>query len=349
MRLTKNDIKVWIDATSGEWFELGDIKKELQVDDTQYSNLRKALHDLCKDGVCEALGGKTGRYRKVATDLTPVKFWESVPLECKLAFPQGIDGTSFSFEKWIELEPVSTITIGGVSNSGKTALGVGLLLYNVINIYNNINYISNNTNRIKYFSSENNRYNFWKRIQKVDFVDVFVKHPPVGLTDCKFDYIPKRDNYADFIYGSFLYIIDWINLTDEIWKIGKVISDIKDKLSAQGEGIAVIILQKDDKKPNPRGDTWVKDHSDLLMTIDFLGQERKLTIVKCKVNGFLDGKMWAFSLDEGVFFKNIREIVICDKCHGSGKSYDKYTHGTIDCSFCTGGYRDKEEDNHDVV
>jgi len=333
MKLTKSDIKVWIEATSGDWFELADVKKELQIDESQYGNLRKSLHDLCTDGICESMGGKTGRYRRIDRESTAVKFWETGGAEHKLIFPRSvIDSSYFSFEDKLELEPVSIVTIGGVSNSGKTALAMGILLYSINSYY------------IKYYSNENNRYNFWKRIKKVDWIDVFKVHPPQKVEDCLFEYIPRRDNYADVIFGADMYIIDWINLADEIWKISRVIEGIKTKLDAQKEGIAVVVLQKDDKKPNPRGDTWVKDHSDLLMTIDFMGKERRLTITKCKVNGELDGKTWGFGIEEGIKLKNIREIISCSKCHASGKVYDKLSHNYEACTGCLGlGYRDKEK------
>lgn len=338
MKLYKVDIKTWIESTTGEWFDLSDIKKELQIDDSQYNHLRKVMYELCKEGVVKSLGGKTGRYRKIDRNVEPVKFWESQKNDRQLLFPKGIDGSSFSFQDWIELEPVSAITIGGVSNSGKTALAMGLLLYNIYN-YN-----------IKYISSENNRYNFYKRILKVkDDFPVFKVFPPKDVTDCNFQYLKKTENYEDLIFGADLYIIDWVNLVQDIWTISTVIGSIKDKLDTQGSGIAVIVLQKDDKKPNPRGDTWVKDNSDLLFTIDMMKNERRLTITKCKVNGSLDGRMWGFSIDEGIFFKHIREIVLCDKCHGQGEVWDKQTQSKKFCTTCSGlGYRDREDYLHDV-
>ncbi len=191
------------------------------------------------------------------------------------------------------------------------------------------------TYRIKYFCTEANRYKFWDRLQKMDWATPFKRENPENLDDCKFEFIPRDSNFVDVLEGADIYIIDWVNLTDEIWKIGAIIQKMVNKVDRQGEGLVIVVLQKDESSKFARGKTWTLDFADFGVTLDY----GRLTVLKCKPNSTLDNKVWGFEITRGGSrFHNIRKVKKCPKCHGY--SVTKNTK----CENCKStGYVDVED------
>ncbi len=301
-KITRQDIREWIESTTGDWFYIDDVKKQLHIQADQYPKLRRALHEFCKEDLCEALGGKTGRYRKKVKSKASL-FWQTNGSgDFPITHPYGVnDQTTFGFEDAFTFKRGSSYIIGGVTQAGKTTYALNLL-------WNNMD-----DKHIKFFCSESNRYKFWDRAQRMDWNTPFKKENPETLEDCKFEFISKDDNFIDDLEGADMYIIDWLNVTDEVWKVGLKIQKMVNKVDRQGEGIIVVVLQKSGESKYARGGSWTLDFADFGVVLD----SGRLTVLKCKQAGKLDNKMWTYDISMGGSrFHNIYEAVKCPKCYG---------------------------------
>lgn len=326
-KITKADIVGWIENTTG-MFSIDDIKRQLNIDNSCYNNLKVILHRLCKEKYIKSTGRHDGTYRRVNNSVVPQVFWNLPDSgEMNISFPYSpIDNTSFNFSQHnIKIFKGDAIVLGGNSNAGKSLWCLNFLLQNM------------DTYKIRYYTNEKSHYKIWNRLKYVDWTDIFYTDNPEKPEDCKFELIYRDSDYEDVLYDADIHIIDWINITDEIWKIGKMIHNLKE---LNPNGLVIVVLQKSRSREIGVGGDWNLHFADLGLVLDF----GRLTVIKCKSNGFLDGKlMYGFEVADSIRFKNIREVIKCDKCGGYGKKYSK------DCSTCNGtGYRDKEDFLTDV-
>ena len=145
----------------------------------------------------------------------------------------------------------------------------------------------------------------------------------------KFELIERHDNWKDIIRPDSINIIDWINLGDKFYEMGKIIEGIKTRLN---KGIALICIQKDAGKTYGMGGMWGTHLSTLYLTLDF----NRMTVEKAKEwNGHNPNReMYGFEIkNHGSQFHNIHSVVLCRKCYGK--------NGNLKCELCGGtGYVD---------
>ncbi len=302
-KVTKQEIREWIIASSGDWFHLDDIKKQLNISSEAYGNLSKAIHDLCTENICKARGGRTGQYRKIDNSLNYVDWLNSIKDDTYKHFrwPKGRDGTGFGFDGFAAIYPNEIIAIAGVSNQCKTGLVLNILVENMdlfpCRLMGNEIYPNRFSNRMSHFD--------W-----VTLIDEQAKP--------KFEVIRVVDNnYEDKIRPGALNLIDWLRPPPNYWEIGNVAVGIQSKLEG---GIAVIVTQKSEDKRFGRGGDSLKDVSSIYLTIDPMGKgSRKLTVEKIKDAGskVFDGKLYHFDIEDyGSKFMDIYEVKKCSVCHG---------------------------------
>lgn len=319
-KVTKQEIKEWIQVSTGDWFHLDDIRKGLNISNEAYGNLRKAVHDLCAEKICEPRGGRTGQYRKVVADLELVSWLDASGEPIEFNWPKGRDSTGFSFDGDIEVFPRDIIVVSGVSNMGKSAYVLNILVENMDNM------------KCRLMGNELDAKKFSRRLQRFDWKI---------LTDDegkpKFESILRYENHKDIILPDGLNIIDWLNLGDNFWRVGKVIEGIQSKLTT---GVAVIVLQKSEGKALGRGGDFSRDMASVYFAID----KECLTVVKAKSykRKNPNGKMYHFTIEDGGSkFMDICEIKKCPKCHGFS-----VTRGTK-CDNCNStGYKRVEDQEY---
>ncbi len=244
--LTRAQIEKWLEAEEIEFY-IEPFRKKHEIS-PESSTLYVTFGRLCKERILKSLG--RGLYRKVKK-VEPVrwhladegKFFE-------LAYPQSRDdNTEFGFEEYINLSPGDVIVVGGVSNYGKSAL--------VLNI------MGENVNKYD-FLLMGNEYatlggrpspKFKRRMMRMNWVDWLD-----GDGEPKFTLLPIRANFEDYIEPDKVNIIDWINLTTEFYRIGQIIEDIKAGL---GDGLAIIVLQKEEEAEMARGKGFTRDLADV--------------------------------------------------------------------------------------
>jgi hypothetical protein len=207
-------VREFVSATSGNFMatELYQMATLATYDEKKAAIV--ALGRMVKDGKLERCGNKNGCYRRVESEIEESNWIDSDIESIDLCYPFGIENLVLTGKKGI-------VVIAGTSNAGKTAFL--------------LNMIVNNMNRfpINYFSSEIGKGGMKRRALKFGY----------DLEDWrgKFKFYERAADFADVIKPNEINIIDYLDVTDEFYKIGGYIKDIFDKLN---EGVAIIAIQK---------------------------------------------------------------------------------------------------------
>ena len=326
-KLTQELVEQFIELEDDDFY-IDALRAKHSIDPSS-GNFHMAIKRMVEQRKIKRVG--RGLYRKVRV-INTVKWWDvDITEVLDFRFPVGhkYDDTSFGFDDLIGVHGGDLITIAGVSNAGKSAICKNILAENIDlfprpvlmgNEYTN----ANGTPSLKFARSMN----------QIDWVEW------MNGTGSKFDLIPVRSDWEDYIRADTLNIIDWINLTDNFFQIGKVLEDIKTRV---GNGVVVAVVQKDEDKTLGRGAGFTRDLADTYLSIDPMGSKSRLTVGKVKdPKGKVMGRSWAFSInDYGAVLSDIYEVVKCGKCRGKGTVWRKGS-GDIKCDACQGmGYKSK--------
>jgi len=309
----------WLPFHKGESFTVADIYHyfDWREQDVRAA-VSKVMYELSTRRKTPLLE-KTGRhYRVIDRSVNVVNWWDEDEDDLfHLKFPEGKEGTMFGFADIIRLYPGEVVVIAGVSNWGKTLLALNLAIENAANY------------TTRYMSSESTKGGKLKhRLSHFPKEKIFNGN---GIP--LFEVVERRSNHKDILLPDGLNIIDWINLTDNFYLIGKILEDIQATLR---KGLAVVVLQKSESKAMGRGGDFSRDLASLYLTID----PGTIKVEKCKsYNGDNpNGKRYAFDIvDKGSHFQDIHEVVDCPQCKGA-----RYYRG-YKCSKCKGtGFVEKE-------
>jgi hypothetical protein len=234
--------------------------------------------------------GKT--YRVIDRSLEVIEWWKAKKGDTiTLNYPRGIeDESSFGFEDSIQVYPRDLFVLAGEGNTAKTAWCLNFMVENMDNY------------PCYYFTSEFNDAKFIDRMDHFDWVEVF---RPDGTP--KFTLIEQTQYWQDKIQPNAINIIDWIYLSDEMWKIRDIMKNIILNLD---RGIAVVVLQKRSYKQVGEGGEGTKDLASVYLTIrnDKELQLPVLKVEKVKSPGKTNPnfKEWSFRIvQQGSKFHDI--------------------------------------------
>jgi len=323
--LTKAQVEIWLDKEEEE-FSIDKLRAKYKIDPNS-DNFHKVISRLCIDKRLKRLG--RGLYRKIKP-IKPIRWRDADETKYyDFRWPKShSDYSTFGFEDTINVSQNDLVVITGVSNYGKSTIALNILGENVD--VNPCILMGNEYATLDNLPSPK----FKRRMLKMDWVEW-----ADGEDEDKFLLLPVRKDYEDYIEGGKLTIIDWINLTDNFYKIGQVLEDIK---TATGQGVSVAVLQKEEGADLGRGKGFTRDMADVYFNIDPLGKlESRLTVGKVKdPKRPIEGRMWAFRIvDRGANLSDIREIEKCHICWG--KMWKKYGNSSVPCD-CKTGYVNKE-------
>lgn len=237
-------------------------------------------------------------------------------VESGIQWPYGIDdGTRFGFDGHVVISQGQTVVLAGKSNSGKTTFCLNLLWENM------------DTVPCTLMGNEYTPANFKRRTSRMAWADPLKDGKP------KFELIERFDNWKDIIRPDNLNIIDWINLGDNFYQIGKIIEGIQAKLKT---GVAVICIQTAPGKELGLGGAFSIHLASLYLSIDY----ERMTVLKAKEwNAYNpNNDTYGFEIvNHGTQFHRIRKIKKCPKCWGTGKSKGQ------ECPDCIGkGWIDED-------
>ena len=219
-----DEIYSYIQSTEGQ-FSLRDVCEMALIGNDRAAKNKTSviLGRFVKDGTIKRVGNKNGIYQKIDNELQEMDFVNAEETETKIWLPFGLD-------KMVKIFPGNIIAIFGEPNAGKSALCFNLIRYNMEKI------------NVHYFNSEMGSSELKERLRHFD----------LPLSDWNFKAYERSVDFADCIVpgNGNLNIIDYLEITDEFWKVGTLINDIHRKMDGS---ITVICIQKDINKDVGRG------------------------------------------------------------------------------------------------
>ncbi len=319
----------WLIYHKGERFDLDLICRQLDAKNaiTRQSVAKKLAYEVQKD----RLRKQDKLYSYVDRSVKVIDWIHAEPEAVfPLRWPVGRDhdgcpdDTLFGFDGISEIPEKSIIVIAGISNFGKTTFALNVLWETM------------DTMPCVYMSNEMTAPDF-----RAKATDMTWGNPITPTGEPKIEVIERFDGWADVIRPDACNIIDWINLGDNFYLIGQILSNIKQRLR---KGIAVCVIQKEEGRNLGRGGGYSRDLATMYLTIDGTSAggdyHPRLTVVKAKrirkgSRYNPNGKTFSFGLWGGVGISNIRPATICGMCAGNG-----LCHGSV-CKSCDGkGYRE---------
>jgi hypothetical protein len=216
--LIMDDEKIihWVDAAPGA-FHVSQVTNDTGL---QLKYIQK-FEKLLNIGYIERAGNRRGWYRRKETDLVEMDYKNASGEPVSLWLP-------FDLDLKVKIFKGNIIIIAGSKDSGKTATCLNIVRENEDdwNIY--------------YFNSEMGEDEFQTRL------NLF---PYKSIDDWNFKAYERAGNFADVIKGGDgnLNIIDFLEIHDEFYIVGKRIKEIHDRLKG---AIAIIAIQK-----NPGSET----------------------------------------------------------------------------------------------
>lgn len=208
------------------------------------------LSRMCDEGLVEKTGNKHGEYRVLDQDCKPMDWVNVDDKYVDLWLPLGLDQVA-------GILPGNIIVVAGAKDSGKSAVCLNVAKENRHN-YN-----------VHYFNSEMGPGEFKMRASK--FSDIHISQWDNVLV------YERYNNFQDVIKpgeGN-LNIIDFLEVPDEVWRVGGLIQKIHLKLKG---AICVIALQKKRGVELGRGAEFSMEKARLYVSLDY-GTAK---IISCK-------------------------------------------------------------------
>jgi hypothetical protein len=211
------------------------------------SACRMAINRMVTRRILEKVdGGKSGTYRLIDNNTEQTTFLTEPKGEFKVHLPLDL-------HTMCKIFPQNIIIVAGSKSAGKTAFLLNVALDN------------QNKHDVIYLNSE---------MGDEEFTERMIKLGCNSPADIKFRCYKKSSNYQDLINGNkAIYIIDFLEIHDKFYEIGKTIKLIHDKLK---DGIAIIGIQMKGGERLGRGGDFSKEVSRLYLSLDYQ-QEKKCT------------------------------------------------------------------------
>ena len=234
----------WVDEAPG-WFSVGDVTN----DPNEKLVFTRKFETLVKTGFLIRHGSKRGCYRKKESDLVEMDFVniESEPVDIWLPF---------DLSDMVELFDGNLIIVAGAKDSGKTCLM--------------LNTIKENRHRlnIHYFNSEMGAAELKKRLS------IF---PDISLDQWNFKAYERSADFEDVIFSGpgNLNIIDFLEIHDEFYVIGKKLKAIHDRLDG---ALAIVCIQKNPGQETGLGGWRSMEVTRLALALDY----EKVKIISAK-------------------------------------------------------------------
>ena len=264
-------IRDWIDQTD-TWWTTDELDNELGIRTIKDKNLRShALARMKKSNKIRQHLSTNKRYRKVDSEIIGLDY-KSTPQgrALDIRWPLGV-------EDLVQVYPKNLVCIAGSPNSGKTAF-----LLNVIRL---------NQDRmpIYYFCSEMGTHELRGRVELFD----------MPIDNWKFEAAERSTNFADVIVPDCINIIDYMEMTEDIWMVNRYMTDL---VNAIGDGVVIVAIQKKENAKYGRGQEFGLEKPRLYISLD----SGRANIVKGKhwaqKNINPSGKERRFVIEGGAYF-----------------------------------------------
>jgi hypothetical protein len=247
------EIREWVEKTQGVWnYEL--LDRDLKIISKQErTNRRVIIHRLCEEGIVEATGSRAGTYRRILGEAETIDFANVDESDLYDAFKFPLRE-----ETLFRLMPKNIVIISGSPDAGKTAYMMNLVRLN------------QERYDIQYNSSEMGALEFKSRLSQF---------PDIALDEWTFVAKERGGDFHDVIQPDGINIVDFLEMHDNFYEVGKHIKRIFDRLKT---GVAIIALQKNPGVENPLGGHRAREKARLVVNLDtdYPGHKAKITKAK---------------------------------------------------------------------
>ncbi len=248
---------------------LGDFYTDLNLKTKEEKDAcRKALSRIVDKKILEKVdGGRTGTYRIVTNTVVRTQFIKKDDREGR-KFPIILP---FGLSNMCNIHPKSIIIIAGSKSAGKTSI--------LLNIAKN----NQKQHEVDYFNSDMGDEEMTDRMTNMGFTceeDIF------------FNMYNQSSDFQDHITSERkIFIIDFLEIHDDFYKIGGQIKAIWDKLQ---NGVAIIGLQMKQGSTLGRGGDFTKEKARLYLSLDYID------VLKCTKIRIEEAKSPAAIFNEGI-------------------------------------------------
>lgn len=268
--MTYDDLYMWL-MDDDRAFHVSELDKGDITSRIVYLDM---LEKFIRDGIIEKYGDKRGWYQTRKTDLKKMDYVNADEKPIDLWMP-------FDIDLKVNFFPGNIIVIAGTWNAGKTAVVLNIIVNNRFK------------HKTHYFNSEMSASELRIRLGKF-------QPEGINIEDWNFDAYHRAERFADVIFpgpGN-LNIIDFLEIHDEFYVMGRRIKEIHDRLDG---ALAIICIQKNrgNERDMGLGGDRSMEVARLVVTLD--PGRVKLT----KAKNFKDpkenpnGKMRDFTLYDG--------------------------------------------------
>ena len=260
--LTADIVRDWVNDTDG-WFSSRDMDVDLCVNHAKNKAHRRVImHRLLAEGVIKQHISKSHTYRRVQREARDIDWPNADPENyLHLKWP-------FYLEYLVKIYPRNVVVVAGEPNCGKTSFCIDFVARNQMPLQDK---------EIYYFTSEMDAEEFQVVLSKFDDVAGWSFHAK-----------DRSHNFADVIVPDAINIIDFLEVTDEFYKVGGEMSEIRDAL---GKGIAIIALQKNPGAEAGVGGTRGLEKPRLYLTLDQKREKKQGYDFRTRVQGLYEMKI----------------------------------------------------------
>jgi len=244
-------VQEWVEGGQGRFFinqmftELGLASRA----DKKAADM--ALRRLAKKGLVTECGEQRGCWRPIVNGLSELE-WEEADTNdtIPIKWPLGL-------EEYFTIYPTNVVVVAGEKNAGKTSFMLNLVYLNALSL----------DMPIRYYSSEMAKQELSVRLKLFPSLDPFkqAKFYPLNI-----------DSVVDVIEEDAVNIIDFLEIEDEFWLVGKKIRKMWEKL---GRGIVIVAVQKDEGSKLGRGKAFSTEKARVYLTMT---KKQNMTLAEIK-------------------------------------------------------------------
>ena len=244
-------VRQWIESSGSRWFETPELDRDLGIASvTDKNNRREIMLRLLDKESIERHAKEQKRWRFVNKQLVALDFKNATNAGAlPIKWPLKI-------HEYVNLFPGNLVVVAGATNAGKTALLLNVVYLNQFSL----------KLPIYYFCSEMGEVELRERLEQFD---------GLAIQEWNFKPFDRSTDFADVIAPDCLNMVDYLEMTDDLFAINSHLTAITRKL---GNGLAIVAIQKKVNAKFGRGQEFSAEKSKLYLSMD----ETKITIVKGK-------------------------------------------------------------------
>jgi len=254
-RNISEEVRAYVGGIEGR-FTTQQIYSDLGLVSLQDKTAARQVLTRMKGTVIQQDSLRSGVWRVIRGEVTEMDFSDIQTEELDLWLP-------FDLHNYVSILPGNIIVVTGDPDSGKTAFLLNVIKRN-IEKWN-----------CHYFNSEMGKEELHKRLT------LFADFP---IRDPHFHAYERSDDFQDVIQSGKheLNIVDYLQIADEFYLIGKHLNDIH---KALGNGIAIVAIQKKDRNSDmPLGAQRALEKPRLAIALHAgsRSEPNRVSILKCK-------------------------------------------------------------------